>query len=274
MWLNAKLLGLLALGLLGGPIAAEAGTLYGIDDATRTLFSIDTNTLVETPIGSTGVSSGSFGDLAYDAASGTMYWAAGRDNDNLYRLNLSTGAATLIGNYGINDLFALAWTGTALYGQSPNGVTNGTVYTINTNTAAATFIGTNTVYPGGLAWNSRTSQLVLLQAGGVSSSFYKINLTNGSATILNGGAGFVDDNDIAYDSVLNTYWAADYRGRLFRYDATTFARTTILTGIGSVEALEFVAVPEPSSLVLSGICLLGTIVSACRRRMSIACAVG
>jgi hypothetical protein len=38
-----------------------------------------------------------------------MYWVPGRGNNNLYTINVSTGAATLVGSHGITDMFALAY---------------------------------------------------------------------------------------------------------------------------------------------------------------------
>src|SRR5579871_1370725 len=76
-----------------------------------------------------GASSYSFGQTAY-AVDGS---------DNLWSVNLATGASTLIGNDGA-FLEGLALSpGGVLYGTD----TGGNVYTINTTTAASTLLGNN-----------------------------------------------------------------------------------------------------------------------------------
>jgi len=232
----------LLLGLASAATNVSAGTLYAVRDADNWLVKIDSDTLQLTPIGSTGIQAGDFGDLAYDDTSATMYWIAGRSNNNLYKLSLNTGAATLIGSHGVADLFALGWDGKKLYAQS----TNRNVYTLSTVNGAPTTIGNNSVYPGGYDYNWKTDKLVFLEAGG--GGIYEVSRTNGAATLLNGGGGGVNDNDIAYDWDKNVYWAIDYSGNLFKYDATTYARTTPSSGLGSYAALEYI--PEPSALAL------------------------
>src|SRR5664279_827558 len=157
--------------------AAWAGTLYAIDDATNSLYTINPNTFALTFVGNTGVS-GDFGDLAYNPNSGTAYWIPGRGNDTLYTMNLSTGAVTQLGMHGVDDLFALAYDPVTnkLYGDA----TSGNFYSINTSNGAATLIGNNAVYPGGMTYNSTTGQLILTMAGG-SGSFYSINPATGAA---------------------------------------------------------------------------------------------
>ena len=257
---SCSLVMLAVLGLcLGACGMARADSLLAINDSNNSLISINPTTFAVTTIGSTGVGTGDFGDLTYDSANGQLYWAAGRGNDNLYTLNQSTGAATLVGTHGIDDLFALAYDSAngKLYAES----SVGNVYTIDSTTAAATLIGSNSVYPGGFAYRADTNQLILLSAGG--GAFYTVDTTTGAATQLNAGVGFVNDNGITYDPTRNAYWVDDWSDNLYKYDATTFSRTTPLTTTFPMDGIVYMngaaTIPEPSTLVLSsvGAALLG-----------------
>ena len=161
--------------------AWAAATLYAINDATNSLYSIDPTTYALSLVGNTGINSGDFGDLAYNPGSQTAYWIPGRGNDNLYTINLQTGAATLVGFHGIDDLFAMAYDSSTgkLYADS----TNGNFYSLNTSTGAATLIGSNGVYPGGMTYRADTNQLILNMAGGTG-TFFQINPNTGAATPL------------------------------------------------------------------------------------------
>jgi len=244
-----------ALALLVTASAAPGGTLYAIRDSDNYLVTIDTVTLEFNVIGSTGVGSGDFGDLAYNSDTGTMYWVAGRGNNNLYTVDLSTGVATLVGSHGIHDLFTAGYdssTGT-LYGQS----TSGDVYQISMVDGSATPIGRNGVYPGGYDYIPDTDQLILLEAGG--GDIFEIDRTTGAATLLAAG-DFVNDNDIAYDWDADVCWALDWSGDLYKYQLPDFSRTHVMGGLGPYGAVEYI--PEPGTL---GLLLIGVTLLARRR---------
>jgi hypothetical protein len=243
----------LLVGLSSTAWAGASGIYYAIDDTTNSLYTIDPTTLALTFIGNLGVD-GDFGDLTYNPNTGIAYWAAGRGNNNLYTLDLATGAATLVGSHGINDLFALAYdtANNMLYGDS----TDGNFYRIDPNTGASTLVGTNGIYPGGLAYNSTTGQLVLAMAGG-NGSFYSIDPNTGVATLL-GSPGFLNDNGITWDPVKGKYIAVDWSGNIYEVDPNTWTYTSTglngdsWDGIIDVNGGGGGTVPEPASLALFG----------------------
>lgn len=242
--------------------AADTGMLYAINDSNNSLYSIDPNTYAVTLIGSTGVNTGDFGDLAYNPNNNTAYWAPGRDNNNLYSINLQTGAASLIGSHGVNDLFALGYdpATSSLYGQT----SDGKFYSLSTSNGAATFLGNNGVYGGGLTYRSDTDQLVLLEAG--SAQFWQVNPANGGTTLL-GGSGFVNDNGVAWDSAQGKFFVDDYSSNLYTADPNTYGLTQVAGLPGSFDGLIYVgAVPEPGTMWLLGSGIVG-LVSRLRRKM-------
>ena len=226
-----------------------AGSAWAAD--TGMLYAINPNTYTATFIGSTGVAAGSFGDLAYDPNTNTAYWAPGRGNDNLYTINLQTGAATLVGAHNIDDMFALGYNpanGT-LYGES----SSGSFYSLSTSNGAATLLGSNSVYPGGLTYRSDTSQLILLGAG--SAQFWQVNPANGGTTLL-GGSGFVNDNGVAWDSQQGKFFVDDYSGNLYTGDPTTYGLTNVASLPGAFDGIIYVT-PEPGTMLLLGSGIVG-----------------
>ncbi len=229
-----KAMGCFGLALVFSTASALGGDLYYIDDAGKVLYKIDTDTMEQTTVGSTGVGSGDFGDLAYDPNSATMYWVAGRDNPQLYTIDLDTGAATLVGSHGVDDMFCLGYDAAngVLYAQS----TNGGVYTLSTQNGQATKIGENQVYPGGYDYNADEDNLYFIEAGG--GSIYTIDRDSGGANLV-AEPGGINDCDITYDDDNQQYWAMDWSGFLYRFDAQ-WNRTTISDGHGSVGSVEYV----------------------------------
>lgn len=253
--------------------SASASTLLLINDSTRTLDSFDTVTATFSTIGALGTTT-SFGDLAYD---GTTLWAlGGRGNNNLYTVNITTGAATLVGNHGVNDLFGLAFD-TANGKLYATQFSNNGVYTLNAATGAATLLNSTGVGIGGLTYRANTNQIVGTQDG--AGDFYTIDPTTGAKTLLNGGAGFVNNSDLDYDVANNAYWLADYNGNVYKYDATTFARTLVGTKSAAFDGLVVLgravtpAVPEPSTwaMMLAGFGIVG---GAMRRRQRVSVSFG
>jgi DNA-binding beta-propeller fold protein YncE len=249
----------LLLAICIAPSTAWAGpVLYAMDDATNSLYTIDPNTFALTLVGSTGVGTGDFGDLAYDSDNNTAYWVAGRGNNSLYSINLTTGAATLVGSHGINDMFAMAYDPAThmLYGQD----SSANFYSINPTSGAATLLGNNGVYPGGLTFNSTTGQLILTMAGG-SGSFFSINPATGAATLL-GSPGFLNDNGVAWDADKGVYFVDDWSGNLYEVNPNTWTYSVVSTLNGDpFDGLIYPTgggtTPEPSSLLLLGTGVFG-----------------
>ncbi|MBC8063312.1 MAG: PEP-CTERM sorting domain-containing protein [Chlorobia bacterium] len=237
--------------------SAPASSLYFINDTTNTLNIFDTVALTSSLVGATGIST-SFGDMAWDRTTGTMYAIGGRGNASLYTINLATGAATLVGNHGITDLFALGVDAAGnLYAQgTPQANPNVNVFTLSKVTGAASNVGLNNVYPGGYTFNTTTGQMIYAEAGG--GGIYDVNLATGAANFL-AATGSINDNDIAYDASMNDYWSLDYNGQASRYDSL-FNRTLMQTGLGGIAAADFATpVPEPGTMAVIGLGLVALI---------------
>ena len=262
-----KILGvcLIAFGVMG---RVDAGTLYTVQASTDTLYSIDTDTLSVTSIGSLGANF-SFGGLAYDSNSSTLYMIGGRSNNNLYTVNQSTGLATLVGNYGINDLFGLAFdtTNNVLYGTQFSGGSG--LYSLNTSNGSATTINSAmNSQIGGLAYDSSRDNLVGMEDG--PGRLYSIDRSNGVQSLLVDG-DFVSDSGLAYDRDKDLFWDFDYYGNLFSYDPNNaYGRTTHLDlSTLTYDGLAYVSsVPVPAAVWLFGSGLIG-LLGVARRKQSV-----
>ena len=112
---------------------------------------------------------------------------------NLYSIDPTTGAGTLIGSTGLKQLSALDFnpnTG-VLYGIGTNAAGAKVLATINTATGASTTIGT---VPAGIFQDiafASNGTLYGLSSGGL----YTINITTGATTLIGTGAtaGFYGD---------------------------------------------------------------------------------
>lgn len=115
--------------------------------------------------------------------------------NNLLRVDMTSGAASVIGNTGsigpFTDL-AVSPTG-ALWG-----ITFSTLYKINPNTAALTFVGDHGVSAANALAFASDGTLYL--ASGGSATLYTVNTSSGVATALPGGMGTNSAGDLAFNN--------------------------------------------------------------------------
>lgn len=191
-------------------------TLFAInDDATR-LQRIDPDTFTVTDVGALGVSY-LFGDCAWDSDAGFLYMVNGFNRNGLYRIDLATGAARLVGTHGAPSLSSLAYhpPSRAFYGI--NFV--GDLYRIDGSTAVATKVATSLPRPGasGMAWDSKRSIMLGLTSDG--SGLYAIDVATGAASRLATPA-ISGELGITYDAAIDRVWVADSNGKLLQLDPT------------------------------------------------------
>jgi|CXWL01.1.fsa_nt_gi DNA-binding beta-propeller fold protein YncE len=173
---------------------SPGGTLYGIDDATKTLVRIDPSSGRALPLngaeGNTGLPRNvnlDFG-LTFDC-NGDLY-ASSDSKRSLYRLNQTTGAASVVGSEGSlgAPITALAAKGTNVYGMGSEGSEN--LYRIDTTTGRATLIGplgSNLHFSdGGLEFDASGTLWGVADMSGSSvnpepSIVFRINETTGAA---------------------------------------------------------------------------------------------
>ncbi|GIV38738.1 MAG: hypothetical protein KatS3mg033_0538 [Thermonema sp.] len=104
------------LGIVG--IAANAsGDLYGISIVDDKLYQIDKTTAVPTEVGALGVDINYVQDIGFDRAQNVLYgtlYSSATSSGGLYTIDLSSGAATLIGSgFGDEELTMCAFVSSA-----------------------------------------------------------------------------------------------------------------------------------------------------------------
>ena len=207
--------------------------LYTINTSTDQLQAISLATGVIETIGPIGFDL-QFGDLAFDRASGNMYLIEARPNRRLHSINTSTGAATLLGEHGVEDLFGAGYhipSGT-LYasGETPRGW-----YRMNTSTATAVFLGEPDASLTDIAWDPIRETFVGYE--GLSGKLYSISLGTGDTTLI-ANLTFINNGGIEVDPLTGDYYIIDLSGKFYRVQPDAdYTRTEIMSGIGAHDGL-------------------------------------
>jgi hypothetical protein len=213
------------------------GSIYTIRDNTDQTqrYDLMTSPLAAVTLGAFGFGY-AFGDCTYDSFDNTIYAVEGRSTRQLFRINPTTGAGTLIGTHGIADMFALAYhpPSNTVFGIA----SNRNVYAMNLQTGAATLRGNMGTITGstidGLAYDSKRDRLIALTTS-TNASVYQINPATGAGTLLladvNPGVG-LNNLGLTYDPVIDRFWIFDFDGAIRQMDPETWAITTITTGQG------------------------------------------
>ena len=251
---------LLVIAALVAP--ARAQTLYTVDQASQQLSTVDPTTGALATVGPLGVAF-SFGDLAFDTSTATLFMSDGWGSDpnqpsSLYRVDLQTGAATLVGSTGVLGLFGLVYVPSSdkLYGSAA--VSSTGFYELDRTTGAASFIGQPGGNIDGMTLVNGTT-IVGIRAGG-QGPLFTIDPVTGAGTFIT-SQGFVDDCGIAWLQATNKVYAIDISGDFYAYDvANGYTRTLVASNFVSCDGL---AVVLPICSSGSTYCTAGTTTHGC-----------
>lgn len=213
--------------------------MYLIEDSTNTFQKITnftTPTLIN--VGPLGVEY-DFGDCTYNSTDGMVYFVEGRPVNSLYRVNTTTGAATLVGAHGITDMFALGYhpPSNTLYGIGQQTGVGPTLYSISLTTGAATLIAA-TEATESLVWDSKRSRMV---AASYNAPFRTIDLATGVQTpIPAAGNSISDNNGMTYDTANDLFWQSSYSAGMQKYDPNNNFTGTAITSTGPHTCIVYV----------------------------------
>jgi len=194
--------------------------LVAINDSTKHLERIDPTTFAVTDIGPLGVPY-AFGDCMFNPADQTLYMVDGRGSFGLYRVDLTSGAASLVGPHGVSAMEAIAYhppTNT-VYSIAIDPPTS--FYSLNTTTGAATTIGPVTGRFQGMAWDSTRNRMVAFDG----TTMFAVDVATGGMTPIAIPQPVIDYG-MTYDPSIDRFWVVDFNGQILQLDPNAGFTTT------------------------------------------------
>ncbi|QEF98259.1 hypothetical protein Mal15_23080 [Stieleria maiorica] len=266
--LLGRLCGIIALLLLFRTPACADPVLFLVDGNTSSLWSVNPTNGSATQVGNLGVTASLMG-LAYDTVNDQLYMTSTSDiNSQLYRVDMTTGQANLVGDTGFQAITGLTFdpASQVLYGGSG---ASDSLFTLDRVTGAATTVGSFGVdmRGHGMGYDPQTQRI--LMTDGFQDRLFAVDKTTGAATEI-GATGLDSVAALAFHTGENRLYGINTND-------DTLVRLNTSTGAGEVVgslgfdafnvglAFRPSAVPEPSSGML--LLTLGVVaVSRTRRR--------
>ena len=256
---KSRLLGAVcALVLTFGLVApVSAVLLYGIDVTGMKLVTVDSNSGTSNVVGNLGISNGG-GGLDFDSTGNLIAVLS----NSLYSINLSTGAASLLGATGVMDSLESF---TILDGKGySQGTTTGTLYEVNLSTGATAAIGGSIA---GIVSSLTNDGTNLFGARVSAKDLVQINATTGLIDSTIGAHGVDTVTSLAYGE--GQFWTIPALSQnLYSLDSINAAATLELSGlsVSHITSLTAAPVPIPAAVWLFGSGLLGLIGIAKRKK--------
>lgn len=244
------------------PAVAGAQFLYGSEYGGGAVYRISPADGTFVTLGAPGPSE--FPGLAYNPNTNTLY---GTDQQNLYTVNMTTGAATLVGSHGVaNGITGLTFNSayTVMYSIG----FDGNLYSVNPATGAATSIGALGHSPIAIV-DLATNSAGTVYAAGTDANLYTVNTSTGATTLLGALTGTnVGLTAIAFDPNDVLYAIDTISDRLMTVNVTTRVATPVSAGAvgtyGDIRGLAFVSGSAASgipALGALGLLLLGVVLA-------------
>lgn len=241
----------LACALLFTALASHAGPILTVSTGGSQLANVDVATGTTTVLGNTGLA---LTDIAF-SPTGDLF---GISFSNLYKVNSTTGATTLVGSLG-----GVSGTANALVFGSDGTLymAGNTLYTINTSTGASSAIGSGIGYQSGGDLAFVGGNLYMASSG---NQLIQVDVGTGLGTFI-GNLGVSNMFGLATPDNATLYGVAGQG--VYTVDvatgAATFQSTFDPTLSGGAFGLAFfteagaVSVPEPGTLAVLGLGLVG-----------------